>query len=1128
MIDFLSNVLRALPILSLFLLIAAIKTKRERRVEQLATAAMSVIYFLVALIILYRFNDFVFSVLETVGDYLPLGALRQGSLQVYLLENLLVLLVFAGLKLVTLPIFRRIVNRWRDTIQDWVENIYEYDPQEDAWFFSPRLGNLRRYLKILYWTSVVLTVLFSAVYFTIPQWPGFAGIAFPALATLVVGEFFFAYDGITKQEYGKQIDGEEDSAFRIANYDPLRDVLASTFPDRTLSSDRHLASRAALDSGFRIGQLGRSDHEGERLAGAYFSRLRQSRKDVDVNLLETCVDLLQRKSVLVNNPFYLDLGPYLILPAYHTLLRSRRVLVVAGRDSLASDLTEWITDGLEDITGIPDLWNVEILTTKSPANVHVAVLAFADVHNVELMRNNSDFLKDVDLVVVAEPSKMMATGQLGLSLLISMCGGRHRPVFAAFDGNHDGLVDALSHLLKTNLTEVVASSLPQGASAEVVWCTEGEHMHTEILPRVSRYLGMGTEIGAVALKYQVPRFQWIGGDSFPVIDMKWIAEQYYAQINAFSDLDLSQDALRDAFIAVANPWALPQEENYFLVVEDEALNAFEAIRKYSTRATMSGFVNLLSDEYLLRDYMVDNRELFSADPKAIPSIVPDFARTERNLALKMIMRMIWSEVTEADIAHEFELIGQGVPVASTALVGSDGFEMESAVVAKLRALMIEHTNVANPGIAQLSGFERRRRFEDSAEPLFRIQEAPDLQGVIQALQPAYFYVEDELGGVNRIGSLLFDHVYQAVLPGQFVTYAGKYYEVQSIATDDVRSGVVLRRAADHIRDRRSYRQWRTFKISDIVESSAIGAITDRAGIVMRRVDASIQVNCHGYFELASRADLDSARPIRVEGIPVRTYSNKSLLEIRLPDITANDRKTITLLLNEMFVSVYPNAHPYVIALTDDEDGEYGYLLTELTGSIDPACIYVVEDSMVDLGLTVSVERNWDRFMEIIADYLTWYLLPPEQKDVGAPGPKPAPKEVQIPEVPQPLRKTSWVARLRDRLTWWKSSEDGQSDESAPADIGKASEEPTTPEPEVVADAGSDTDDESGVVEGEPGGSEEGSVDLTEIEAQDAAVPVTNGEPGPADAQHMETGEADDAGGDAGDEGDSTDENVKSG
>lgn len=1014
MIDFLFNVLRTLPLVSALLLIASIKTKREQRAQQLLMPAFAVVYLVVSLILLYRFNDFLLDILDSISQFVPIIPGLPGSEALYLWQNLLLLFGFVVLKGFALPILKWISRKWHDTLVRLADGIYEFSEEDSVWFVSRKLGNLRRYWQVFYWSSLVIMVIFLALVFTYPNWPGFAGIAYPALATLVIGEFFFAVDGLTQREYGRDIAGEQDRALRLSNYGPLRRVLREVFPDRVLSDDVHLSSRAAFDSGFQLGELARSSDEQERLAGSYFARLRQAQVDVDINLVDASLSLMKRRSVLVNNPFYVDLTAYVSLPAYYTLLQSRKVLIISGRDSLVSDLTEWINRGLEDVTGIPHLWNIGVLTDQRPNNLHVGILGFADVHNLDVMRSNEGFLEDVELVVLAEPSRMIATGQLGLSLLLSKCGRNKGPAYLGFDGNHDGLVDALSHLLKTDFTEVVASGLPQGASNEVVWNSDGPHMHTEILPRISRYLGMGTEIGAVALKYQVPRFHWVGGDAFPVEDMQWIAEQYYAQINRFADMELSQDALDEAFVPISNPWAVAQAENYFLIVEDEIANVYETIRKYSTRATMSGFVNLISEDYLLRDYMVDNRLLLSADPKAIPPIVADFARTERNLALRMVMAMVWAEVSLEDLEREFELVGQvklnpvGYPEGTILL------EREPAVVTHLRQLIIEHTSATDASIRQLTGFELGDK-GDKDRLYFRLEVGPELSGVIQALRPAYFYVEDERGSTNRIGSLLFDHVYQALLPGQFVTYAGKYYEVQSISSDDVRSGVVLRRAADHIRDRRVYRQWRDFTITDIIDQDFVGSRTDRGGLRVRKALASIKVESHGYFELTSRSDFGSARPVHLERIPDRGYSNKSLLEIQLPGVTDSSRKTITLLLNEMFLTVFPHAYPYVVALTDDSAGEFGHLLAQVRGEINPESIYIVEDSMVDLGLIVAVERNWDRFMEIITDYLSWLTTPIEEAPEEGSTER-EPFVLTFPPIPTPVKQKGWLRRAIARVT----------------------------------------------------------------------------------------------------------------
>lgn len=1011
LIDFLLNILRTLPLVSALMIVAAIHTKRQERVAQLAIAIFSIIYLLIALIVLYRFNSFIQETLDSISQILPIGPIQVGSWSYYLLQNVLVVLAFAALKGAAIPIAVLVVRRWHEQVAAVVAGIYESLPDTSIWFISRRYGNLRRFLRVFYWSSVVLTSLLIALFLTFPDWPGFTGVAFPALAALVIGEVFFALDGLTEEEYSKSISGEKDSATRIANYGPLRQILRQTFPSRVLSDDVHLTSRASLGSGFLLGELTRSGDEVDRLVGTYFSRLREARISVDVNMVHCTLDLMKRKSVLINNPFYVDLTSYISLVVYHMLLQSRKVLIVSGRDSLAEDLSSWISAGLEDVTGVPDLWNVEIITNEGHMNLHVGILAFADVHNLDVLRQHEEFLGDVELVILAEPSRMLATGQLGLSLLLSKCGMENPPTFVAFDGNHDGLVDSLSHLLKSSFTEVVASSLPQGASAEVVWASEGPNMHVKILPQISRYLGMGTEIGALALKYQVRKFDWIGGDAFPVLDMKWIAEQYYAQINRFAELDLSQDALEEAFVARANPWAIEQADNYFLIVEDEISNAFETIRKYATRAYVTGFVNLISDDYLLRDYMVANRNLIASDPKAIPPIVPDFARTERNLALRMIMLMSWMEVSHTDLAREFELVGQSVPTAPAGDTGQH-WGGEPLAVGRLRELISEQTQIDDVQIRQLAGFDLpSRRVE--GETYFKLEDSPELRRVMDSLRPAYVLVEDEQGGVNRIGSLLFDHVYQALLPGQFVTYAGKYYEVQSIGTSDSRSGVVLRRAAEHIRDRRSYRQWRDFTLESVVDRETIGARTDRAGIKMRRASASIRVESNGYYETRSNSSTNSAQRVDVKNIPVRENRSKAILEVKLPDISPQVRKTITLLLNELFVTIFPYDHPYIIALTSDVNGEFGSLLSLLRGEIDDDCIYIVEDSMIDLGLIVAVERNWDRFMEVITDYLAWNLSPREIEE-----PEPESRvafEVTFPEVPPQAKRKSWLRRFLGRF-----------------------------------------------------------------------------------------------------------------
>lgn len=63
---------------------------------------------------------------------------------------------------------------------------------------------------------------------------------------------------------------------------------------------------------------------------------------------------------------------------------------------------------------------------------------------------------------------------------------------------------------------------------------------------------------------------------------------------------------------------------------------------------------------------------------------------------------------------------------------------------------------------------------------YAIEEETEIAEYAKKLQNAYYIAEDEQGDKYYIGAKLYGHVFQALIPGQFLTYDGKYYEVQAI------------------------------------------------------------------------------------------------------------------------------------------------------------------------------------------------------------------------------------------------------------------------------------------------------------------------------------------------------------
>ena len=91
------------------------------------------------------------------------------------------------------------------------------------------------------------------------------------------------------------------------------------------------------------------------------------------------------------------------------------------------------------------------------------------------------------------------------------------------------------------------------------------------------------------------------------------------------------------------------------------------------------------------------------------------------------------------------------------------------------------------------------------------------------------------------------------------------------------------------------------------------------------------------------------------------------MKLNLPDVSERVRYTLCLLLNEIFRTIYPDAYPYICAVTLVDTNHApeklkGAMYT-LSGKVDGSAIYIVEDSEIDLGLIASVERNLNRSCE---------------------------------------------------------------------------------------------------------------------------------------------------------------------
>ena len=987
---------------------------------------------------------------------------------IFFISNTVMIVAYIFIKGICINIIAKAVKTDGTLHTKIASRFYEFFPEKSKWCIRENYIQVRSMFKVFYYSAIVLSVLLMLASGTLYYNDLLRAVFYPVFGILVVGELYFYLDGTTKREYSGQILGEDEDAYKTVNYSLIRKFMRSVFGDKLLAENTSVNN--ALTYGITtdeiICELEKSEDQKVLSFAYYFNMLNKTGIQIDHNYLHSSLDLLNGKSILFNNPFYNDLIPYAFYPMNRALLMHQKVLVVLGRHAIAADVHDWIARGIEAVTNLPFLWNVGVLT-KEEQNLDIGIVTRSDVLDIELHNANSDFLENVGFFVIIEPSKLISTAQIGLNLIVKKCRTDENKniVFCMCDKNCDGLVDALSHALMTSITEVSATKKPLGTSSYMCWSADDEYLHHRLVPNISRYLGMGTELSFAALKNQVSKTKWYGGEAFPVTDLRWISKQYYYDLTKYADLPTSQEAMDEHFITTPNFWSAEIDKHNYFTVEDEANNMFEILRDFSTRTTEQGFINVISSEYLLKDYMADNASIFEADAKAIPFIVSDYTRSNRNTILRLVLMMSTFPVCSEILEKELSLLGIAVfdlkrqlwyeiyncysNIAEITALPDDYKQAVNFVYNKnLKLDEVEWTN----DIIQIENSYNLKLAK--METTYAIIDTKFLALCVAGLRSAGYVAEDEKGQKYYLGAELCGHIYQKYLPGQFFTFGGKYYEMQYLTAD---GQILVRRAADHITGRPAYRQIREYVIQGIKSSDKIGAQQNIAGMKVVKEFADICVQTPGYYRMEKYNDFATAKQILFEGeksgIPKRIYRNKEILRIELPELNGklndNIRYTVTVLFNEIFKTIFAENQDYICAVTDDSFISDVDSVKPLTYSIKSEdceiknnAIYIIEDSQLDLGLTVAVERNLQRIFGIIHDYIDWHVVSLENSLNPPVDPQP-PIAFEDPEKKRKPKKNIF-RRIADKIKGWFKRRPKDEVPTDTSEVSKGEAEAETP------------------------------------------------------------------------------------
>ena len=924
----------------IFLLLYFVGHRRINRRKNFFLPFFALLYGLIANIyIIYKYTG-----TETIRTYLIYSAvLGLGFVVVKLLYFLIAYFVFKS----------------NNTLSKLASFFYFYDSDYDKWFLKDSFILFRRLFLALSIVSCVVCEIYTALIYHFGLTWEYSFWLFLIIPSIIIIEIYNFLNGYGAQEYEEKFGGDDSRSARISSFYRVREVLEQTFAHEVLSSETGCDFGTQSDIIELLDSMDESEDKIDHTVSEFF-RLNERDNAYDSDYISAVSKMMHGKNVVFSNPFYRDLGKYIVLPIMDTLLKGKNVLIITSRKSTQDDIINWMDDLLYKYGRIRDLWKIEKMSNREN-ECEVGVLSFSQLYDLSIVAKNKKFLRDVGFVFLSEPSYILNTGQIGLSVIAHQLEDVDgAPIYCVSDRILDGLVDTLSHVLKTEFYEVTAPPISRNLHTSMGWNADGDFLRQRLFGKQTRFLGNGVELAAVAVKNQIPEVSWYGERKVPILDIKWIAGQYYTVLCGFMNLPLQQEKLYEKIKFVPSLWCVPEKKEHFVIAEDEFMNLFSAIRTYLSRGKEQTFVNILSENYLLRDYMRCNYRMFITNPDAIPSIVPGYVKSERNTLIKLLYNMTFREVGEDEVLNELKL---------------SGMEIDDAFFG-LSELLKKYTN-AEDDILDVYTFSNGDSINPQIKNGFRLIKSRFDEQFAKTLKIAYYVCEEEEGDTEFIDAKLIGHATQCVLPGQFVTYDGKYYNVQSVSSE---LGVVLRRASNLYDGRKYYRQIRNYTLKEW-NNEAIISEKKIMDIDICKINVDFSVKTTGYLEMSNSADLRNARVIDLSMDPNvskldREYHNKTILQIKLPETNVGIRYTVSVLLSEIFKSVFPDGWQYLAVVSkvpDDVEGMLNYLMYDMEGFYDEESIYILEDSEMDLGLLEAIEKNLLRFLELATDFLGWHF-----------------------------------------------------------------------------------------------------------------------------------------------------------
>lgn len=830
-------------------------------------------------------------------------------------------------------------------------DLYEYDEDLTRGFLKEEY----KWLRVLYPAVLMILLLGNAA---MKSKTGL--LFFPIYA---ITEFWMETAIPTRKEFLEKKQRQNSNVEKQNSFNALMEKLDTAAQSKTWPKLKK-RNNDSVGQAWKSRKIEQEQTQEEKLVSYYISLCRDAGVDADPVLAGAAKALLCGKSVVFSTRFYQDMDYSFYLPMLRVLQSGYRCLILTGDQINMKPIEDWLLDGRRYIIGDTAIWQMGEVDASSMYQPDVGYMMAECLGNTKLLQQNDFFFEKVRLVLIVNASALLHKQLFGIMRLRKRL--HPRCAFAICNDNAEGLTDIYSHLLQTELN-LVYPSTESAKESYYLFCDEEQRPGSDVLEcgqlELSRMLlGENTDV--------IPKVRWYSKISTPLKDIA----NLYGMLKSADEYDSHEDQ-GGKLVFGTDDANCPREDFSCVIVEDEIHNPAELGVQFASRGRLAALVAVFSPYYFFRDYIRENWRQFYENHRKITQTLPGYCMSERNAVLQMMWNMQEERLDENDISAICALLGQHQLEKRLKPQGRVDWQ-------KLAKVFCEYTGMENMEyyLHYEHKFDRGKTIYE-----FWLDDIPD--GFYDKKRPCFLTCT--AFGLERRPLAQYSKIQlqQCYLPGQLISIAGQCYEVKDFFESRNTLELSVRRSAQCVCLRTSYRQKRQVVVRQVTETGIQKVCLFREGADMlcikELLSSDMDVTIEGYWSISGgRTD----QYISVAGQEIQHhFSRKKLLCLELQrkakdggDLdVGGTMQCLMFELSELFRTIYAEYEHQLLVCKQVSEAN-GMVIMENFGQDEQekdapsaTCFYIVEDSEEDIGLLDSILMHIDRLLQTILEAEHW-------------------------------------------------------------------------------------------------------------------------------------------------------------